>query len=84
MRLSTIVLLTACCVLWLGIPAPANVFTMPTGQASLQFVPIGNPGNAADTRYPSYVCGSVDYNYNIGKCEITAGQYCEFLNRPGQ
>ncbi len=80
MRLCTTVLLTACCVLSWGRPAPANVFTMPAGQASLQFVPVGNPGNVADTRYSAYVRGAVGYAYNIGKCEITAGQYCEFLN----
>jgi formylglycine-generating enzyme len=47
-------------------------------------VPVGNAGNLADTevmttdgttRY-----GAVDYEYNIGKYEVTAGQYCEFLN----
>ena len=26
------------------------------------------------------ICGSVGYNYNIGKYEVTAGQYTEFLN----
>jgi len=37
---------------------------------------VGNPGNAADdtTR------GAVDYTYNIGKYEVTAAQYCDFLN----
>lgn len=39
-------------------------------------VPVGNAGNAADnTGY-----GSVAYGYNIGKYEVTAGQYTEFLN----
>ena len=39
-------------------------------------VPVGNPGNAADsTGY-----GSVAYLYNIGKYEVTAGQYTAFLN----
>jgi len=39
-------------------------------------VPVGNPGNANDaTGY-----GAVDYAYNIGKYEVTAGQYTEFLN----
>jgi len=27
----------------------ADVFNMPNGQTSLQFVTVGNPGNAADT-----------------------------------
>jgi formylglycine-generating enzyme required for sulfatase activity len=47
---------------------------------TLEMVPIGNVGNAADTRYGSTGFGSVDYNYRIGKYEVTAGQYTEFLN----
>ncbi len=60
-----------------------------TGTASailnIETVQVGNPGNAADARYPdtyngvlSY--GAVGYTYNIGKYEVTAGQYTEFLN----
>jgi len=29
---------------------------------------------------PDRICGAVDYVYNIGKYEVTAGQYTEFLN----
>jgi formylglycine-generating enzyme required for sulfatase activity len=37
---------------------------------------VGNAGNGADdTGY-----GAVSYAYNIGKYEVTAGQYTEFLN----
>ena len=43
-------------------------------------VQVGNPNNAADTRYESPGYGSVGYNYNIGKYEVTAGQYTAFLN----
>lgn len=43
-------------------------------------VSVGNPGNAADTRYATTGYGSVGYAYNIGKYEVTAGQYAEFLN----
>jgi formylglycine-generating enzyme required for sulfatase activity len=43
-------------------------------------VAIGNPGNAPDTRYATPGIGGVDYIYEIGKFEITAGQYCTFLN----
>ena len=43
------------------------------------WVPVGNPGNAADgTSY-----GSVGYTFNMGKFEVTAGQYTEFLNKVG-
>ncbi|MHC4066385.1 MAG: SUMF1/EgtB/PvdO family nonheme iron enzyme, partial [Planctomycetota bacterium] len=41
-------------------------------------VTVGNPGNADDTHGDGY--GGVAYIYNIGKYEVTAGQYCEFLN----
>jgi formylglycine-generating enzyme required for sulfatase activity len=44
-------------------------------------VPVGNPGNAADTRYATPGFGAVSYTYNIGKYEVTAGQYTEFLNK---
>ena len=43
-------------------------------------VHVGDPGNAADTRYETLGYGAVDYEYDIGKYEVTAGQYCEFLN----
>jgi len=51
---------------------------------NIETVPVGNPGNAADMRYnldqrPEGF-GRVDYTYNIGKYEVTAGQYTEFLN----
>ena len=43
-------------------------------------VPVGNPGNAPDTRYDNIPIGYVGYEYQIGKYEVTAGQYTEFLN----
>jgi formylglycine-generating enzyme len=50
---------------------------------TIETVPVGNAGNAGDTRYPypgipSF--GSVAYTYNIGTYEVTAAQYTEFLN----
>jgi formylglycine-generating enzyme required for sulfatase activity len=57
-----------------------------TAQAvTIEMVKVGNPGNAPDTeimsdgsRTSGY--GSVGYVYQIGKYEVTAGQYTEFLN----
>jgi len=46
------------------------------GLASLETVPVSDAGNAPD--YTGY--GKVDYEYRIGRYEVTAGQYCEFLN----
>jgi formylglycine-generating enzyme required for sulfatase activity len=47
---------------------------------TIDLVPVGNPGNAPDTRYNGISVGSVAYAYQIGKYEVTAGQYTEFLN----
>jgi formylglycine-generating enzyme len=57
--------------------------TVTTQAITIEMVPVGDPGNAADTlvmndRTTGY--GSVGYSYSISKCEITAGQYTEFLN----
>ena len=53
----------------------------------IETVPIGNPGNAGELRGigaggrgPDRVCGAVGYVYSMGKFEVTAGQYAEFLN----
>jgi len=51
-------------------------------------VPVGDPGNAGELSGesaggwgPDRICGSVGYSYNIGKYEVTAGQYTDFLNK---
>jgi formylglycine-generating enzyme required for sulfatase activity len=49
----------------------------------IEMVTVGNPGNAPDTqimRDGTTGYGSVGYDFNIGKYEVTAGQYTEFLN----
>ncbi len=56
-----------------------------SGQAvTIDMVTVGNPGNAPDTEVMftdgTTGYGSVDYVYQIGKYEVTAGQYTEFLN----
>jgi hypothetical protein len=50
-----------------------------TGAASLQFVTVGNPGNAADPVAGS-LYGSVGYTYQMGQYDVTAGQYTALLN----
>jgi len=42
----------------------------------IETVRVGNAGNDPDTT--GY--GAVGYRFNIGKHEVTAGQYAEFLN----
>jgi len=51
------------------------------------WVTVGNPGNAgelsgsgAGAEAPDRICGSVAYTFNMGKFEVTAGQYTEFLS----
>lgn len=63
-----LVVLLTLAVLSLSVASRANII--------IDTVAIGDKGNAADaTGY-----GSVDYNYSIGKYEVTAGQYAAFLN----
>jgi formylglycine-generating enzyme required for sulfatase activity len=40
-------------------------------QFNMTFVPIGNPGNAADTTGSPNPAGSVGYHYNMGKYEVS-------------
>jgi sulfatase modifying factor 1 len=67
--------------------ARADVFNMPEGLTSLETVPVGNLGNTGEWSGESYggfgpdaFVGAVPYSYQIGKYEVTAGQYTEFLN----
>jgi formylglycine-generating enzyme required for sulfatase activity len=45
----------------------------------IETVPVGNPGNAADIQ-SNGTFGAVDYEFSIGRHEVTAGQYTAFLN----
>jgi len=56
---------------------------------TMEYVPVGNPGNRGELSggapaQPEWICGGVDYNYQIGKYEVTTGQYVEFLNAVAQ
>lgn len=80
-----LVFVVAIALLCLSIAAQADVFnlgTAPDGTVltNLETVTVGDPGNAADTRSSSPAYGSVAYTYSIGKYEVTAAQYCDFLN----
>jgi formylglycine-generating enzyme required for sulfatase activity len=50
-----------------------------TGEASLSFVTVGNPANAADPATGS-LYGAVGYAYRMGTYDTTVGQYVQFLN----
>ena len=54
---------------------------------SIDLVTVGDVGNAGEWSGgnhggygPDRICGAVSYEYKIGKYEVTAGQYTEFLN----
>jgi sulfatase modifying factor 1 len=55
--------------LLLAVPCPTHAITY-------DLVPVGDAGNAADTT--GY--GAVAYEYQIGKYDVTIGQYTAFLN----
>ncbi|MEI8374821.1 MAG: SUMF1/EgtB/PvdO family nonheme iron enzyme [Planctomycetota bacterium] len=64
-------------LIFLRLVAALFVATASLAQAAVPVtVPVGNPGNAADTTG----FGAVAYAYQIGKFEVTLGEYCEFLN----
>jgi len=48
----------------------------------IDYVSVGNAGNAADPATGSLYC-AVSYAYKIGKYEVTNAQYGEFLNAKG-
>jgi formylglycine-generating enzyme required for sulfatase activity len=50
-----------------------NTFGSGANQFTMEFVEIGNPGNAADTTGSPNPVGSVAYSYNIGKYEVSRG-----------
>ncbi len=78
MRIHWTLILAAAMCLAVAAPAIADVFNMPGGLTSLEFVTVGNAGNADDAHGDGF--GGVGYIYQIGKFEVTNGQYAQFLN----
>ena len=60
------------------------LISMSASAVTMDWTPIGNPGNACDPLFAGPVysgCfGAVSYAYNIGTYEVTNAQYVEFLN----
>jgi len=54
----------------------AVAFSLPASAITIDTVPVGDAGNAADTTGR----GSVAYDYAIGTYEVTNAQYAAFLN----
>jgi formylglycine-generating enzyme len=53
------------------IRAELVLFGSGANQFNMEFVPIGNPGNAADTTGNPNPAGAVSYNYSMGKFEVS-------------
>ena len=64
----------------LGLAALACLLAVPALAApiTIDMVTVGNPGNANDTGGTNN--GAVNYSYQIGKYDVTIGQYTAFLN----
>ena len=60
----------------LTLAATAALISSASAIVTIDYVTVGNIGNAADTT--GY--GAVGYEYQIGKYEVTNAQYAEFLN----
>jgi formylglycine-generating enzyme required for sulfatase activity len=62
----------------------ALLVPLPGSAVTIDWVTVGDPGNAADTATnclnSAPNCGSVGYDYYISKYEVTNAQYAEFLN----
>lgn len=75
-RVATVTILIPFLIWVPWLPAVADVFQMPAGFRSLEMVTVGHAGNAPDTNG----LGHVARPFRIGRYEITAAQYVEFLN----
>ena len=64
----------------LGVFLAIGVSAQKSTAVSIDTVAVGAPGNDPDTRYAMPGFGAVGYSFEMGKFEITAGQYTEFLN----
>ena len=71
--------------LWFGLLV--GFATSVDAEVVIETVTVGNPGNAGELSGEGAggsgddrVCGAVDYVYEMGMYEVTAGQYTEFLN----
>jgi len=75
---------------WVSVFVVVGLLAGTASAVNIAAVPVGNAGNAGELSGagaggygPDRICGAVDYTYNIGKYEVTAGQYTEFLNKVG-
>ncbi len=71
--------MTLCCVS----TSHADMFGNGANTFAIEFVPIGNPGNVADTTGKPNPAGSVAYAYRMGKFEISRDMITKANNEGG-
>jgi hypothetical protein len=71
LSMKTILSVIALQILLLSVSARGDTFGSGANAFNIDFVTIGNPGNAADTTGDPNPAGSVPYTYRIGKFEIS-------------
>jgi formylglycine-generating enzyme required for sulfatase activity len=64
---------------WVSVCLVIGLLECTVSAVNIETVPVGNVGNAGEVQSQG-TFGAVNYTYNIGKFEVTAGQYTEFLN----
>jgi len=78
-RVRLAICLVVVCVMAVANTASADIFGTGSNQFTIDFVTIGNAGNAADTQVMvndgTTGYGAVSSNYRIGKYEVTAAQW---------
>jgi sulfatase modifying factor 1 len=62
-----------------GVMALLGSLAVPAHAVTIDMVTVGNPGNANDPATGN-IYGGVAYDYQIGRYDVTIGQYTEFLN----
>lgn len=65
-------------VFFVGVASLLAALPLPAHAISIDLVPVGNAGNANDAGGSGI--GAVAYDYQIGKYDVTIGQYTAFLN----
>jgi formylglycine-generating enzyme required for sulfatase activity len=79
-RSIAVVMTTAIVLLSSAAEVAAGMITFGVGaqQFQMEFVTIGNPGNAPDTTGDPNPAGAVAYSYDIGKFEVSEGMITKF------
>ena len=64
-----------------GVAALLGSLAVSTHAVTIDLLPVGNPGNPGNAHpLTGNLYGGVAYDYQIGKYDVTIGQYTDFLN----